>query len=259
MELLLQLDRLAITIQAVRQKDKVIDTVRSAAFWQHITVQDLEWARTELRGIMKYKQKPRPPERVDETTTSDDGVVIDKERNNVLSSETEALQYRRRLKEILDKMIATSPVLQKIRQDKPVQPAELDSLASAILTENPGVDLKVLNEFYGRTAANLQATLRELVGMEAGAVEAHFTLFLHQHPQLTHLQVRFMNLLKQYISENGTITIEKLYQAPFTSVSHEGIDGVFQPQDVTAIATVLKPFMAAAKPVKPAQSPAPSV
>ena len=258
-ELLLQLDRLAITIQAVRQKDKVIDTVRSAAFWQHITVQDLEWARTELRGIMKYKQKLRPPERVDETTTSDDGVVIDKERNNVLSSETEALQYRRRLKEILDKMIATSPVLQKIRQDKPVQPAEIDSLASAILTENPGVDLKVLNEFYGRTAANLQATLRELVGMEAGAVEAHFTLFLHQHPQLTHLQVRFMNLLKQYISENGTITIEKLYQAPFTSVSHEGIDGVFQPQDVTAIATVLKPFMAAAKPVKPAQSPAPSV
>ena len=243
-ELLSQLDRLAITIQAVRQKDKVIETLRSAAFWQNVTVKDLEWARTELRGIMKYKKPVRPPEQVTETTTTkDDGEVIDKERKNIISDKTEALQYRSRLKTILDKMITTNPVLQKIRQDKPVQSAELDSLASTILTENPGVDLKLLNDFYGRTAKNLQSTIRELVGMETAAVEAHFTSFLHQHSELTHLQVRFMNLLKQHISEHGTITIEKLYEAPFTSVSHEGIDGVFKAEDVTAIAHVLKPFM----------------
>ena len=52
-----------------------------------------------------------------------------------------------------------------------------------------------------------------------------------------------MNLLKKYISENGTIQVEKLYDRPFTTVSSEGIDGVFQPTDVDQLITVLKPFL----------------
>ncbi|MNP57275.1 hypothetical protein D3C76_1520880 [compost metagenome] len=52
-----------------------------------------------------------------------------------------------------------------------------------------------------------------------------------------------MNLLKNYISQHGSIVIETLYDAPFSSISHEGIDGVFAPADVTALVTVLKPFL----------------
>jgi type I restriction enzyme R subunit len=52
-----------------------------------------------------------------------------------------------------------------------------------------------------------------------------------------------MNLLKQYISENGSISVEKLYEAPFTSISHEGIDGVFTPADVDELVAVLKPYL----------------
>jgi len=244
-EVLASLDKLAINIQAVRNKDKVLDKVRTAAYWDNLTIKDLEWARAELRGIMKYKQSAvNPPAGTDSTGIKDDGEVYQGERTNVLSSQTEALQYRRRLKDILDKMVDRNPVLQKIRKDEPVIQAELDGLASTILTENPGVNLSVLNDFYGRTADNLRTTIRELVGMESGAVEQHFTDFLHQHPQLTHKQVQFMNLLKQYISEHGSITIDKLYEAPFTHVSHEGIDGVFTTSDVDDLLAVLKPFVA---------------
>jgi len=37
--------------------------------------------------------------------------------------------------------------------------------------------------------------------------------------------------------------IETLYDAPFSSISHEGIDGVFAPADVTELVAVLKPFL----------------
>jgi type I restriction enzyme R subunit len=37
--------------------------------------------------------------------------------------------------------------------------------------------------------------------------------------------------------------VETLYDAPFTSVSHEGIDGVFKPDDVGELIAVLKPFL----------------
>ena len=61
------------------------------------------------------------------------------------------------------------------------------------------------------------------------AIEEHFKQFLHAHPSLTAQQVRFMNLLKNYIAQHGSIVIETLYDAPFSSISHEGIDGVFAP------------------------------
>ena len=74
---------------------------------------------------------------------------------------------------------------------------------------------EVLNEFYGRTADQLHLTVREIVGLDAQAIEQHFKSFLHSHPALTAQQVRFMNLLKTYISQHGSIVIEKLYDAPF--------------------------------------------
>ena len=52
-----------------------------------------------------------------------------------------------------------------------------------------------------------------------------------------------MNLLKNYIAQHGSIVIETLYDAPFSSISHEGIDGVFTPADVTTLVAVLKPFL----------------
>lgn len=52
-----------------------------------------------------------------------------------------------------------------------------------------------------------------------------------------------MNLLKNYIAQHGSIVIERLYESPFTSVSDEGIDGVFTPDDVDTLIAVLKPFI----------------
>ncbi|SDZ86036.1 DEAD/DEAH box helicase family protein [Microbulbifer marinus] len=242
-QLLQELDKLAVNIQAVRQKDRVIDEVRSADFWHNASIGRLEWARGELRGIMKYRQAGGGGLYATPSTRTTDQGIEEAERKVTIAGANEAMLYRRRVKAILDQMLERNPILQKVRQGEPVKEEELNTLASSILTQHPGVSLEALNEFYGRTAGELQLTLQELVGMNPQAVEAHFTGFLHAHPQLTHRQVQFMNLLKNHIAEHGTITVEKLYEAPFTSVSHEGVDGVFQPEHVDELVAVLKPFM----------------
>ena len=240
--LLNQLNKLAINIQAVRQKDSVIAQVRSAAFWQNASIQTLEFARTELRGIMKYRQGGMEYETTPSTQTRDSNVQQQERAYNVLGAD-EALMYRRRIKEILENMVQANPTLQKIKQGEVINEHELNSLTSTILTTHPGVSLDVLNEFYGRTATQLDITVRELIGLDPNAVEEHFKNFLHQHPSLTAQQVKFMNLLKNYIAQHGTINIETLYDAPFNSISHEGIDGVFKPQDVDDLIAVLGPFI----------------
>lgn len=241
-QLLSQINTLAVNIQAVRQKDSVIAQVRSADFWQNATIETLEFARTELRGIMKYRQGGDEYSTTPSTSTQDSKVEQTERPYKVLGAD-EALIYRRRVKAILDGMIQANPTLQKIQQGQAVLAHELTSLTSAILTTHPGVSLEVLNEFYGRTATQLDLTIRELIGVDPQAVEAHFQAFLHAHPQLTAKQVKFMNLLKNHIATHGSIQIETLYEQPFTSVSHEGIDGVFDSTDVDELIAVLKPFV----------------
>ncbi|BCD99234.1 type I restriction enzyme, R subunit [Marinagarivorans cellulosilyticus] len=242
-QLLLEVDKLAINIQAVRQKDAVIAELRSAVFWQNPSIQKLEHVRKELRGIMKYRQSAAGGIYAMPATKAGDTGVQESEREVKIAGANEAMLYRRRLKDILDQMIDANPILQKIRQGQAIAEPELKTLTSIILTSHPGVSLEVLNDFYGRTADQLHITVRELIGLNPQILEAHFQAFLHAHPSLTAQQVRFMNLLKNYIAQHGSIVIDKLYDAPFTSVSHEGIDGVFNADDVNELVSVLKPYL----------------
>lgn len=242
-KLLDELDKLAINIQAVRQKDSIIAEVRGADFWLQCSIEKFENVRTELRGIMKYRRvNGGGTYEMPSTKTGDDGIRENDREVKILGA-NEAMMYRRRLKAILDTMIAANPTLQKIRRGEAIADAELKTLTSTILTSHPGVSLEVLNDFYGRKAEQLQLTVRQLIGLDAQSVEDHFKAFLHAHSSLTAQQVRFMNLLKNYISEHGSITIDKLYEAPFDSVSHEGIDGVFQTTDVDSLIAVMRPFI----------------
>jgi type I restriction enzyme R subunit len=241
--LLTELDKLAVNIQAVRQKDAILAEVRGADFWQHPSIDKLENARKELRGIMKYRQTGSSAGYATVTTKAKDDNVLAEERRVYITGANEAMLYRRRLKSILDGMLAANPILQKIHKGEPIAEPDLKTLTSTILTSHPGVSLDVLNEFYGRTAEQLHLTVREIIGLDPQAIEEHFKNFLHAHPTLTAQQVRFMNLLKNYIAQHGSIVIETLYDAPFSSISHDGIDGVFKPGDVDQLVSVLKPFL----------------
>ncbi|WP_116186933.1 DEAD/DEAH box helicase family protein [Pectobacterium aquaticum] len=242
-QLLAELDTLAVNIQAVRRKDAIIAEVCSADFWQDPTIDKLEKARKELRCIMKYRRSGSGGVyAMPATKTGDTGLQV-KEREAIFSGANEAMIYRRRLKDILDQMIAVNPTLQKIHKGEPIAESELITLTSTILTSHPSVSLEVLNEFYGRTADQLHLTVREIIGLDPQAIEDHFKDFLHTHPALTAKQVRFMNLLKNHIAQHGSIMIDTLYEKPFISVSHEGVDGVFPPGDVDELIAVLEPFL----------------
>ena len=255
-ELLAEVNKLAVNIQAVRQHDALIAEVRSAAFWQNVSIADLERVRLALRSIMKYRQTGGSVAYAIPTTRTADGNIYEAVHEVKIAGANEALHYRLSLKKALDDMIADNPILQKLRDGQSIASHELRTLTSTILTTHPGVNLEVLNDFYGRTADELHLTLQELIGLDLQAVERQFTSFLHTHPQLTAQQVRFMNLLKRYIADNGCIHVDTLYDAPFTSVAYDGIDGVFTPQHADDLFAVLKPFLRK-KPAQAAPAAAP--
>ncbi len=73
----------------------------------------------ELRGIMKYRKKGITVGEGTASTGTKDGNIEDFDYPIYLSGDAEALQYRRRLKDILDEMVKDNPILQKVYNDEP--------------------------------------------------------------------------------------------------------------------------------------------
>jgi type I restriction enzyme R subunit len=238
---------LPININVVREKIATIEKVRSGEFWKQVNEQvdvaALEMVREELRGIMKHQVvvpttggKPRILD------ITEDATKIEYARHIPKLEGTELVAYRQRVEQVLTGLFETNATLRKIRRGEPVEETDLASLVSLVLTQHPDVNLTWLTEFYPDTAGDLVAAIRTIVGMEPEVVAERFGEFFAKHPQLSAKQQRFMALLQNHIAKFGAVTLDKLYEAPFTQVSADGPDGIFDDAEVEELIAVIDCF-----------------
>lgn len=240
-EFIQRVQKLAVTISHVRSQSDEIARVQTAKYWEDLSIEKVENTRKNLRGIMKYKKAETSVYQMTPTTTTQDGNMIAEDRPIIIGGD-EALAYRKRLKDILDAMLATDPVLKKIHQNQPVTKEELKSLTSTVLTQHPGVSIDALNSFYGRTQEELGETLVQLVGLDAVAVTELFTAFI-QANQLTAKQTQFINMLNRVICQRGRIKMADLYEGPFEKLTDgEGLD-IFSEASADQVEALIQPYL----------------
>jgi type I restriction enzyme R subunit len=221
-----RLGRLQGNLNPVREKAEKIAQVKGEAFWTSATPTALETMRKDLRGIMQYMQ-PEPfgpgdgPLMVD---IKSDGLEFH-ERDDINLPGWDMRAYREKVQEVIAPLIESDPTVRKIRQADPLTEADFTALASLVLTQNRNVDLNTLREFYP-TVPELTVALRGIVGLDAATVDARFEAFIQRYPT-TAMQTAFLRMLKAHLSEYGVISIERLYENPFTSLAPEGPEGVF--------------------------------
>jgi len=217
--------QLLMHLNPVRLKVDLIKKVMSSDFWDEVDVIKLEEIRRELRGIMHHRLKGGEPRPLPKTIDVTDGKVeLNRRATNIRSMDMQL--YRQLVEETLEKLFDTSPVLQKIRRGEPVSENDLNSLVSLVLIQNPDVNLELLKEFFPESAPPLDFIIRTIVGMEPEAVEKRFAAFARKFSENSR-QTHFLRLLKNHIHQYGTITLERLYEEPFTTIDSEGLDGVF--------------------------------
>jgi type I restriction enzyme R subunit len=210
----------------VKARADSINQVRSKDFWATVEVHHLEGLRRELRGIMKYQQLPSTtrvaPQIFDVT---DDGLVAEEYIPRLEG--LDLVEYKRRVESVLQEHFAENPTLQRIRAGESVREEELEELARLVLEVDDKANVKHLVGHDPETRRSLLAVFRSLVGLDAGAVERAFSAFVHQHPRLSSLQLRFLQVLQNHIAQNGGIEVERLYAPPFTTIHAESVDGIF--------------------------------
>ncbi|MCC6525913.1 MAG: DEAD/DEAH box helicase family protein [Polyangiaceae bacterium] len=224
----------------VKGKAATILAVESKEFWATVTVPQLEEVRTELRGIMKYQAQrtthclaPKVYDVPEEGVTAVD-------RTPKLDG-LDLIEYRHRVEMVLRQHFMSDPTLQRIRVGKPVREDALEALAKLVLQVDDKANLRHL--IQAEAKHSLADVLRGLVGLEPAAVDVAFTGFVHNHPRLSAQQLRFLQLLKNHIAQNGGIELERLYAPPFTDFHASGIDGVFtEKAEIDELLAILATF-----------------
>ncbi|MFH1614291.1 MAG: DEAD/DEAH box helicase family protein [Planctomycetota bacterium] len=235
---------LQINLNPVKAKMSVIDNVKSGEFWAEPSLNDIETIRAELRGIMKYRASiegpgPSIPKVID--IAEDISLVEDAVYKPRLVG-LELIEYRNRVQSVLLRLMDQSPALQKLRMGQAITTDELKGLAALVVAQEPDLKLEDLKDYYPE-ADSTETVIRSIVGLDADAVEQRFTEFVQKH-NLNSAQQRFLDLLKTFIARHGSIEIGDLYEAPFTSLSSEGLDGVFEEPLAVELIKLVESFKA---------------
>ncbi len=230
-------------ILAVQEQFPHIKALRSADFWQkplNDLISALEEKRIALRDIMQYSVSApvgsSAPTKIVDIADGDVQIRI----GGPLRPSTQAMQeYHKRVRDILTPYFETHPVLRKLRHADPLSGSDFDQLAALILAQNSDVNLDYLRQFYPSNL-ELQKELRAIVGMDAQVVAAQFSDFFVKYPGLNALQTRFLQLLQKHIATYGPIGMEKLYTAPFTTMSAQGPEGIFGESQIHDLEQILQ-------------------
>jgi len=244
-EIVIMVSSLRINLSQVKVKLPVIEKVKSKEFWDNVTVHELEEVRNELRGIIQFRKfdKPGPtePKIIDVIEDEDQ---IERNRHKVRLDKLDDLDmvaYRNRVNNVLQAIIDERETLQKIKLGKPVSEKDLEDLCSLALTQEPGLDLHDLAEYFPQ-AGGLDRAIREIIGMDAAAVHERFEAFVHAHPEISAHANKFLQLLQQHISKFGSIDIAQLYEPPFTTLHNDGPDGLFEEPLVDELLDIIGTF-----------------
>ena len=236
---------LKMHLNPVREKAEVIRRVRSDEFWRDVNVLALEDIRRSLREIMHHRDRtktsPLPPKVID-VSESDAEVQYARRPTNLKAVDMKA--YQQIIETELKRHFDTNPTLQKIRAGVPVSERDIQALVSLVLVQSPNASREVLEQFFSETAVTLEFAIRSVIGLDPDAVASHFTEFAQKHPTLTAKQTRFLSLLQNHIARFGSITLDHLYEQPFTIVDVNGLDGVFdKPEEIDDLLDILDIFV----------------
>jgi type I restriction enzyme R subunit len=220
------------SIPMVRSELELIIEVQTDEYWQDITTAMLEDVRKRLRSLVKFIEKTHRP------TIYTDFVDTMGDEQEILpgfDSGHDIERFRDKTQQFL-KAHENDLVIHKLRFNERLTQDDLDALEKMLIQAGAGS----VEQIGGvRSGSGLGLFVRRLVGLDREAAKRAFDGFL-AGKTLTANQIQFVNLVIDYLTQAGWMSPGQLYESPFTDFSPRGVDGVFEPGQVTQLLSVLE-------------------
>ena len=195
-------------IPQVAAQKPTIEKVQTQEFWDTVTIANLEQVREALRDLIQYIDKKR--KKIYYTDFEDQ--ISEGAEGEPIYTTNELTDYRKKVEFYL-KEHADNLSVYKLRNNKKLNGTDMKEL-ERILWNELGSREDYTKE-YGDTPIGL--LVRKIVGVDRNALNEAFSKFLSDE-KLNINQIRFVNLIIDYIVENGNIEDNSvLMNEPFKS------------------------------------------
>lgn len=246
--LISQLKELPLSINIVAKEKELIQKAKEHKFWNNASEDELDDLVKRLAPLMKYRE-----ETTTTTTTKLDLQDIIKEKEYVeFGADRESVsisKYKEMVEKKINELVKENPILQKLKSGETITHDEIEELADTLHKEDPYITMDLLRRVYMNKKAPFLKFIKHILGIEElqnfpDTVSESFEKFIQMHPTLTSIQLKFLELLKNFIIDNGDITKKDLISAPFTVIHPSGIRGVFKPDEIEEIINITQELVA---------------
>lgn len=247
-KLISQISELPLSINIVVTQKELITTAKEVKYWNHVSDSELDSLVSNLAPLMKYREELNPNQQVkydfEDIVKEKEYVEFGADRESISISKYKEM-VENKIAELLDK----NQILQKLKNGQNIFQEEIEALAKTLHEEDPYITIDLLRRVYMNKKAPFLKFIKHILGVEEfknfpDTVSESFDKFIQIHSTLTTTQLKFLELLKNYIIDNGQITKKDLIQAPFTVIHPSGIRGVFNPTEIEEIIQITRELAA---------------
>jgi len=222
------------SIPQVAAKKELLQNVLNDTYWKNIGVYPLENLREKMRALMKFIEKENQAKIY---TNFADELTGDVEPVDILKGLAALETYNQRVASFIRKH-TNYIAINKIKNNEPISTAELVQLKQLLFKEDPDAAAH-LDEVLSGT--DLTHFIRSIIGLDAKAAKSLFADFINRDG-ITAEQMNFMDTLINFMTVNGSISKEMLFDRPFTDIHQNGIAGVFEDEDAGRIINIIDVF-----------------
>lgn len=219
-------------LPVVKQKEQTLRLIVDEQFWHdEISVVALENIRQEIRELIRLIEKEyrrlvytNLEDKIETTVVSD-----------VMPTYVASDNYRQRVETYIREN-ENYLVIQKLKKNIAITQDELEILENLLFDGKERGTKADFQKIYGDKP--LGYFIRSIVGLDRNAADEAFAEFLSSG-NLTANQNQFISLIINFLTKNGTVNAEMLYEPPFTRLHIEGVSGIFDDGKAETIINIL--------------------
>lgn len=223
------------TVPMVKAEIELIQEIQKDEFWQDVTLSILETLRKRLRDLVQFIDKAQ---RKPIYTDFEDELGEEKEINlSGTVTTTNLARYRAKMMQFL-KDEENHIALEKLKRNVPITQADISELERMFFESGNVGTKEEFESVYGKQE-NLGIFIRSLVGLDRQEAKRAFNEFLDGQKYNSN-QIEFVNMIIDYLTKNGVMEPELLYQPPYTNYDSNGLSGIFSDTEATRIVGILE-------------------
>ncbi|GAA3522236.1 hypothetical protein GCM10022393_40950 [Aquimarina addita] len=235
-----QLAELPLTIREVEKEKQLIQNASKTSFWVSYSEDKENELIQKIAPLIRYRQAFSDGNdftflNLRDVTYTKKLIEFGPENEQVSIS-----RYREMVEETVLGMARQDLTLQKLKSGEELTAEEIKKLAQILNKKDPFVTEQLLRRVYDNKQAKFIQFIKHILGIEQiqsyeKTVSDLFEAFIIEHNNLTSKQIRFLEILKNYVLDKGTVSKKDLIKPPFTQLHNNGILGVFSPDLINKI------------------------